>query len=93
MACPVISALNQPQSKENQGAFMAIKSVIPNSNAIRINMARNNPIRVARFLCSTGNFPVTIEIKIMLSIPKMISKNVKVNKAIQASGCKNISIE
>jgi hypothetical protein len=27
-----------------------------------------------------------------LSIPKIISRNVKVNKAIQASGFKNISI-
>ena len=38
------------------------------------------------------NFPETIDKKTMLSIPRIISKKVKVNKAIQASGFESISI-
>ena len=71
---------------------MAINKVIPNSNAIRINMAKKSPILVAFLRFSCGNFPVTIEMKMMLSIPKIISKKVKVKSAIQASGFKNTSI-
>jgi hypothetical protein len=55
-------------------------------------MARNIPIFVALFLFSTGSFPVAIDMKMMLSIPKTISRNVNVNKAIQALGFKNTSI-
>ena len=75
-----------------KGSFIAIKSVIPKSKAIRINIARNKPILVALFRFSGGNFPVTIDIKMILSIPRMISRKVNVNKATQASGFKNTSI-
>ena len=71
---------------------MAIKMVIPKSNTIRINIAKNIPIFVAFFLFSSGNFPVTIDMKMILSIPNTISRKVNVNKAIQASGFKNTSI-
>ena len=75
----------------NHGSFIAIKTVIPNSSAIRINIAKNIPILVALLRCSTGSFPVAIEIKMMLSMPNTISKNVNVNKAIQAFGFDKIS--
>jgi hypothetical protein len=65
---------------------------MPNNNAILINMAKNIPIFVALLRFSTGNFPVTIDMKIMLSIPRIISRKVNVNKAIQASGLRNTSI-
>ena len=84
--------MNQPKSKPNQGSFMAINKVIPKSKAIRMNIAKPKPNRVALFRSASGNFPVTIEIKIMLSIPKIISKKVRVKSAIQASGFKNTSI-
>ena len=67
---------------------MAINKVIPNKSAIRINIAKNKPICVAFFLFSSGNLPVTIEINIILSIPKIISKKVNVKSAIHASGFK-----
>jgi hypothetical protein len=65
---------------------------MPNNSAILMNMARNIPIFVALFRFSGGNFPVTIDIKMMLSIPSIISRKVNVNKAIQASGFKNTSM-
>ena len=57
-----------------------------------MNMARNIPNLVAFLRFSAGNLPVAIEIKMILSIPKTISKKVKVKSAIQASGFKNTSI-
>jgi hypothetical protein len=57
-----------------------------------MNIARNIPILVAFLRLSTGNFTVAIEKKMMLSIPKTISRKVNVNKVIQASGFKNTSI-
>ena len=57
-----------------------------------MNIARNNPILVAFLRLSGGNFPVAIDIKIILSIPKTISRKVNVISAIQASGFKKTSI-
>src|SRR5690606_40085862 len=91
-ACPLKSALNQLQLILNQGFFMAMSNVIPNNIAIRINIAKKSPIRVALLRCSSGSFPVTIEMKMMLSIPSTTSKKVKVAKAAHVSGLDKNSI-
>ena len=54
-------------------------------------MARTNPKLVAFFLWLGSSFPAAIDMKIILSIPKTISRKVNVNKAIQASGFVKIS--
>jgi hypothetical protein len=45
-----------------------------------MNIARNIPILVAFFATFYCNYPLAIEIKMMLSIPKTISRKVNVNK-------------
>ena len=49
-------------------------------------MARKSPICISFLRMSSGNRPAKIEIKIILSIPKTISKKVSVKKAIIKSG-------
>jgi len=48
-------------------------------------MASNNPILVALALWLCGSLLAAIEIKTMLSIPRIISKKVSVKRAIMAS--------
>ena len=66
--------------------------VIPNSNTIRNAMASNKPILRAFGWSFGSNFPETMDRKTMLSIPKIISKKVNVNKATQAFGLEINSI-
>ncbi len=54
--------------------------------------AKSKPILVAFLIWFFGSFPAAIEIKMILSIPKTISKKVKVSSATQESACRNISI-
>ena len=49
-------------------------------------MARAKPILRALGCSFSGSFPETIDKKTILSIPKMISKNVSVSSATQAFG-------
>src|SRR5690606_11375655 len=91
-ACPLKSALNQLQLILNQGFFMAISIVIPKSMAILINIAKKSPIRVALLRFSSGSFAVTIDMKMMLSIPSTTSRKVRVAKAAHVSGLVKNSI-
>jgi hypothetical protein len=65
---------------------------IPNKRPILKKRASINPSLLAFACCSTGNLLETIEIKMMLSTPRTISKKVKVSNAIQVSDCMKISI-
>ena len=55
------------------------------SNAIRIPMASRRPTRQALLRRSSGNLPVSTEMKTMLSMPSTNSSPVRVNSATQAS--------
>ena len=55
------------------------------SKRIRVIIAKANPTNVAFFCCILGNLFADIEINIILSIPKIISKKVSVNSATQVS--------
>ncbi len=60
--------------------------VIDSSNRIRVTMARARPkIRVRACIC-LGMRLTRIEIMMMLSMPRTISRAVRVKKAIQISG-------
>jgi trigger factor len=58
----------------------------PKSIIIRNNNAKPNPIFLALGRSFADSFPVTMEIKTILSIPSIISKKVRVNIAMSASG-------
>ena len=49
-----------------------------------------SPNRCPLFLTSAGSFWVTMEIKIILSTPSIISKKVSVAKLIQVAGSKKM---
>ena len=83
---PLIPPVIQDSLSTKKGFFIAVKSDIPNNNKIRIAIAKNKPILVAFLRWLFSNLPAAIPIKIMLSIPKTISKKVNVSNAIQASG-------
>ena len=70
---------------------MATNNDIPNKSTIRKPIASSKPMFTAFFCCSFGNLLDAIEIKIILSTPSTISKNVKVNNAIHASGLEKTS--
>ena len=67
----------------SQGSFMAISIDIPNSKAILKTIARTRPILVAFFCWCSGSLLDAIEMNMMLSTPRTISKNVNVRRLIQ----------
>lgn len=68
-------------STTQKGALIFTKRETPNKRIILVIMANKSPIRIKDFLSFIGNRFAEIEIKIMLSIPKTISKKVSVKKA------------
>ncbi len=56
------------------------------SSAMRMNIASPRPTCRAFFCWAAGSLPARIEMKITLSTPSTISRNVRVTSAIQASG-------
>ena len=60
--------------------------VMVSNNIILNTMASKSPISLALGCCASGNLFETIEIKIMLSTPRIISSTVKVNKAVNTAG-------
>ena len=56
------------------------------SNAIRVPMAISRPNFRAVSLFSSGSFPASTAMKMMLSMPNTISITVSVPRAIQALG-------
>ena len=62
---------------------MCMIQVKEKSKPILVIIARERPMILALFRFSAGNLPARIEMKIILSIPKTISRTVKVRSAIR----------
>src|SRR4051812_39811547 len=62
------------------------------SSRMRVTSARLKPSCRALPCCSLGNFPARIEMKTMLSMPKIISSTVNVTRLIQICGSLSHSI-
>ena len=60
---------------------------------MRVMSASMSPVCRAFACCSCGSLPARIEMKTMLSMPRMISSTVSVSKLTQASGCVNTLIQ
>src|SRR5687768_11589050 len=63
-----------------------------NNSSTRVTMAPSSPSRLAFACCSSGSFPERIEMKMMLSTPRTISRKVSVPSAIQICGSLSDSI-
>jgi hypothetical protein len=70
----------------NKGFVKRIKKErVSKSNDLN-NIANTNPMFLVSLCFSAGSLSVTMEIKIILSMPRTISRNVSVRRAIQFSG-------
>jgi hypothetical protein len=76
----------------NNGSVNFITQVMVSNRTILTPMASISPILRVRALISTGKRFETIEMKMMLSIPKTTSKKVRVSKASHVSGFRKISM-
>src|SRR4029450_3932789 len=56
------------------------------SRRMRVTRANINPVCRALACCSGGNLPARIEMKMTLSMPRTISRTVRVKRLIHASG-------
>jgi hypothetical protein len=70
----------------NSGLVRCIIHVSENKRAILVIIASASPTTLAFFRLSTGSLPASMEIKMMLSIPKTISRTVNVSRAIKYWG-------
>lgn len=75
-----------------RGSLNFITHVMVSRRSILTPMARTRPIFLVRARISMGRRLETIEIKMMLSMPRTTSKNVRVINANQVSGLRKISI-
>ena len=67
------------------GRVRLITHTIDSSSAMRMNIARNRPVRRARSRRPGGSFPATIAMKMTLSMPRTISRTVSVRRAAHPS--------
>ena len=74
------------------GVVKPMIHLIVNKSIILKAKASSRPVFLAFVWDTTGNFPVMMEMKMMLSIPKMISITVKEIKAMIASPVNKCSI-
>jgi len=93
IAWPEGATFSQGKSMCMKACCREINTEIPNNKIIRKTMARSRPMFRALLCCSLGSREAVMEIKMMLSIPKTISKNVKVNKLTILSTESNDSIK
>ena len=63
-----------------------------NSKARRESIAKARPRRRALSRCCGGSLPTRIEMKMMLSIPRTISREVNIKNAIQTLGSNSNSM-
>ena len=70
----------------NHGSVSRMIQDSENSSSTRVIMAPSRPMRRARGCCSGGSFPDRMEMKMMLSTPRTISRKVSVARAIQICG-------
>ena len=68
------------------GAVRPMIQASVSSSAMRMNIARNRPMRRATSRCAGGSRSTRIEMKTMLSMPSTSSSAVSVANAIQACG-------
>ena len=69
-------------SKLKMGSLRPISQLIVSNNPTRKTIANPKPMFLALFCWSFGSLSDNIEMKMMLSTPKTISKKVRVNKLI-----------
>ena len=77
----------------NQGAVSPISHVRENRRPIRVTIAKARPSTRPRGWASRGSFETRIDRKMMLSIPRTISRKVRVRKETQAEGSESSSIK
>lgn len=93
MAWPLGATLRKPQSMCAKGFCKEIKMDIPNKRITRKIMARKRPMFLALGWSTLGSREAVMDMKMMLSIPKTISKKVKVNKLTKLSRLNSDSIQ
>jgi hypothetical protein len=76
----------------NKGSFRLITQEIEKRSPILINKAKKIPNFLTFSRLSSGSFPTSKDIKIILSIPKTISIRVRVNNAVKESAFSKASI-
>ena len=76
----------------NSGEVRRMIQASDSSSRMRMIMARARPIVRPFWRCSAGSLPARIEMKMMLSIPRTISRAVNVINAIHAWGSLSHSI-
>jgi hypothetical protein len=69
-----------PITVEKNGVVAPVRKDNVDNNAILKNKARKRPNLLVLLCCACGSLFTVREIKMMLSIPNTISKNVRVNK-------------
>jgi hypothetical protein len=93
---PPIRIRSRPEtacpSAVKSGVVRRAIQAIENSSSTRVSIAPSSPIFRARFCWSGGSFPERIEMKMMLSTPRTISRKVSVARAIQICGSVSQSI-
>ena len=77
---------------EKSGAVSRMIHAIDISSAIRMNIAASRPVRRARGWLSRGSLLERIEMKMTLSTPRTISRNVSVTSARRPADVKKASI-
>jgi hypothetical protein len=83
---PLNPPWNQDRSTESMGFCMAIIVDIPNNKRTLKTMASIIPINLALGCSLRFNLFDAMVINMMLSIPRTISKKVRVNRLIQTAG-------
>ncbi|MNP47431.1 hypothetical protein D3C76_1414830 [compost metagenome] len=82
-----------PWSKTwNRSAVRRITQVIDSSRRMRVTIASASPKNRVRGCMCLGMRPTRMEIMMMLSMPRTISRAVRVKNAIQISGLVSHSI-
>src|SRR5690606_29706874 len=77
----------------NRSAVRRITQVIDSNSRMRVPMASARPKKRALGCCSTGKRLTRMEMKMMLSMPRTISRAVRVRNATQISGLLSHSIQ
>jgi hypothetical protein len=83
-----MSRPEMPAEHVNTGSVRPTIHDSTSSRPMRMNIARNRPMRRANSCFSLGSLSTRIEMKMMLSMPSTSSSAVRVKKAIQATAPK-----
>ena len=83
------SSMKRTDGMVRRGSVSRMIQVMARSSSRRNTRARVSPRRRARGCFSGSSLFETIEMKMMLSMPRMISRKVRVTQAINSSGVRN----